>query len=467
MGMQFALGRDVVGSSWSRQPVAMVERHERRPLESALARAADGDPSLVVVAGDAGVGKSCLLRAVVESADATVLFGTCAATGDVTPPLAPIVEALRSGPVDSAGSSAVADVLDLLLTGTTRSERNPLACRTEIFQAFLDLINGLAEERPTLVVLEDVHVADRSTLDLVAFVLSNLRRQRLAIMVSYRSEALVADHPWRPVLAELVRHPRVDHVDVAPFDRRQVAEQLACLTGRPADDTTIDEIMLRTDGNPYFVEELIDSELDTLRPITLSLRELLLVRVDALEESTRRLLRIMALGRPSTTEAMLAEVAGITVGAVRTAQRAAIDHRVLAVGPSGVEFRHALVREALEQDLLAGELRELHAAFARAMVRSGEPSGRDRAGHFAALAHHWLGAGDVAASTRASVEAAVAAERMFAWAEAHDQFERVVERWDRLDEPQCVTGLTRRDLLACRSGSVHGRYIGAGMRARP
>ena len=269
---------------------------------------------------------------------------------------------------------------------------------------------------------------------------ANLQAQRLLLVVSYRTDDVGREHPLRPVLGELGRHPRAQRLDLRPFTSAQVAEQLGHLMGRRPGPRSIDRVVARTQGNAFFVEELVAAGLDD-RDLPTSLRDLLLMRADIVSPPARRLLRIASLAEGDVGDMLLGEVSGLSPTEVRDHLHEAVDAKLLDATPAGVRLRHALLREALQHDLLAGERREYHAAFARALRDDQAASGTQ-------LAYHLQEAGDVAEAMRAWVAAADAAEAVFAFAEAHHHLSSALAAWDVVDDPERRAGCSRVQLLA-------------------
>lgn len=432
-------------------PDHFVDRgRELAQLEAAFQRAAGGHPSAIVVAADAGVGKSRLLHEFASRVGGHVLWGACLPISERGLPFAPFVEVLRSLLSDPELCDAVPASLRGLVSDTNGSPVVPapqIVSRSQLFQAVLGLLEDLADGAPVVLVLEDLHWADPSTRDLLTFLVSNLRWQRLLLVVSCRSDDLRREHPLRPVLAELSRQPLVERLDVAPFTARQVAEQLEHLTGESPAPDALQRVLARTQGNAFFVEELVAAGLDD-RALPRSLRELLLVRVDIVSKAARRLVRIVALAERDVDDALLADVSATPLGDVRALLHEAVDAHLAVIAPRGVQLRHTLLREALRQDLLPGERAEYHAAYATALTARIARTGRRDAATLAELAFHLQQSGNLLRAIGAWVDAAAAAESVLAFAEAHQHLARALAAWDAVDDPERHAGGTRVDLLA-------------------
>jgi predicted ATPase len=196
----------------------------------------------------------------------------------------------------------------------------------------------------------------------------------------------------------------------------------------------LDDIYARSEGNPFFAEELLLVGGDGPGALPPSLQEVL-TRVVRLGDRTQQLLRVAAAAGPGVTQPLLAAVAGMAEAELLEGLREAVDHKVLLPEPSdaGYVFRHALVAEAVYSELLAGERVRLHTALAGAL-EAGLETGEAPATRAARLAYHWSAAGDQPRALSASIEAAAAAERVYAFAEAQLQLERVLGLWDRVSD---------------------------------
>ncbi|HEY7075605.1 MAG TPA: AAA family ATPase, partial [Solirubrobacteraceae bacterium] len=243
---------------------------ELAELEAALAAAEEGRPAPVLVAGESGVGKTRLLAELqrrAEEGGALVLCGEAIDLGgDSELPYLPLVAAVR--PLARSGSlpEAVAPLLPGL--GAARPDRGEDA-QPRLFEGLLSLLDDLGQERPVLLVLEDLQWADRSTRTALRFLGRSLTTERVLLVVSYRSDELDRGHPLRPLLAELERDPRAYRIGLGPLTREQVAEQVADIVGGRPEPELLDRVWTRAGGNPLFGEELLAARLgaapDTLR----------------------------------------------------------------------------------------------------------------------------------------------------------------------------------------------------------
>ncbi len=449
-------------------PTLVGRATELEAVAGALDSAAAGAPIHQLIAGEAGVGKSRLVLAATEMAisrEMRVLQGGCADIGDGGVPYGPIVEALRT-----LARSLDAEELERVL-GPARPELARLVpslstaelvearTQTESHQArLLDAVLGflqrLSETAPVLLVIEDLHWADPATRETLAFLIRHLRADRVVLVMTFRADELHRRHPLLPWLAELERGGRVERIDVQRLDSAETAALLTAILGTPPDDDLADQIHRRSDGNPFFVEELLgagDEAADGRLPSTL--REVLLARIVALTETAQSVIGVAAVAGRRVDHDLLARVASMDRPDLVEALRTAVGSQVLvtgAVGDSGVgdyAFRHALLQEAAYEDLLPGERQRLHRAFAQALAERGPGTGAVAAGHWAELAYHWFAARDDQRAFEASILAGEAAAAAFAFVDAQRQNERALELWSSVDRPEEIAGIDRVALL--------------------
>jgi len=448
-------------------PTLVGRVEELELLEAARVRAADADPAVVLVGGEAGVGKTRLVAELTArcAADGTrVLSGGCVPVGDGALPYAPLVEALR-GLLTDVGAGAVRELvgpswreLARLLPALGEPQGGPPgeAAQARLFELLLGLLGRLSEQAPlVLVVVEDLHWADRSTRDLLAFLVRNLRRERVLLVVTYRN-----DEPGQqrlgPYLAELDRGGPVQRLELPRLNQVETLAQLVSILGvAPAADL-VDGVFARSEGNPYFTEELLAVVRSGSGDLPATLRDLLRGRVQALPERAQSVLEVVAVAGRRVPHRMLAAVAGLDDETLVAALRGAVAQQLLVTRPGedGYEFRHALLREIVEADLLPGERAQLHAGYAQALAERPELAGALPAVAAAELAAHWDAAGEPTHALPATVEAGLAAENARAFAEADRHYQRALELWEWVADPDRVTGLDWVDLLARSAGAA-------------
>jgi predicted ATPase/DNA-binding CsgD family transcriptional regulator len=436
-------------------PVLIGRLQELSVLLEALARAEAGEPATVVVAGEAGVGKSRLVAQAAEGAreaGARVLTGGCVELGGDGIPVAPLVAALRQ----LARTESPAE-LDALLGPARRSlarllpELDPEAAMgsggdgrtSQLLEFVLAVVERLAADRPLMLVIEDLHWADQSTLELVAFLVRALHGARVVLVLTYRSDELHRAHPLRPLVRGWDRVRSVERVALERFTPEEVGAQLASIVGEPPGQDTVESVFERSEGNAFLVEEIFGAVRAGADPYDLppSLRDVLLTRAEQLSDAGQRILRMAAVGGRSVPERLLAAVAGLPEAALHDALREVVDHQLLVVDDAGrgYAFRHALARDAVYEEMLPGERVRLHTAYGEALDADPSLAGEETS-VAATVAHHWSAAHDLPRALRASVQAARQAAA-YAPAEAQRHLERALELWPRVPDADALAGM--------------------------
>jgi DNA-binding CsgD family transcriptional regulator/tetratricopeptide (TPR) repeat protein len=434
--------------------IALVARsRELDRLRAAFEQAVGGSATAVLVAGDAGVGKTRLTEELARLAadkGALVLTGRCLDATESGLAYLPFAEALagvadREAAVaahprlatlfpelalpDSPAPGSLVTGLPLPIgagdpRGATRPEQD--IGQLQLFDAVYGLLGDLAGASPVVLVLEDLHWADGSTRRLLSFLCARLRAQRVLLIGTYRADDLHRRHPLRPLLAELVRLPAVQRLDLEPFGSADARRFVAELAEEGLSDEALREVAARSEGNAFFAEELLAAYAGQgggALPATLV--DVLLARSERLTARAQQVIRAAAVAGRRVPDARLRAVAGLSETELEEALREAVQHHILVPGDGEVyAFRHALLREAVYGELLPGERVRLHAAYARLLAA--EPPGRGTA---AALAHHSMASHALPQALTASVTAAEEAARLGAPAEALEHLERALNLW--------------------------------------
>ncbi|MFJ6659332.1 AAA family ATPase [Streptomyces sp. NPDC091377] len=434
-------------------PVFVGRTQEMGALREALSRVAGraaappggGEPQVLLLGGEAGVGKTRLVEEFATGAvraGAVVALGGCVEIGADGLPFAPFSAALRALrrelPEEMATAAAgqeeeLARLLPEL--GETAAGRHDEEGMARLFELTARLLERIATDRPVVLALEDLHWADASTRHLLAYLCRTLRTGRLVVLATYRSDDIHRRHPLRPLLAELDRLRTVRRLELGRFTRDEVARQIAGILATEPAPAKVDAIFERSDGNAFFVEELAVAGADCPRgALTDSLRDLLLVRVEALPESAQRVARVVAEGGSTVEYRLLAAVAGLTEDDLIEALRAAVGANILLATPEadGYRFRHSLVREAVSDDLLPGERSRLNRRYAEAL--EADPTLVPEGERVTRLATYWYHAHDSAKALPAVLDASVVARRRHAYAEQLRLLERAMELWDTAPE---------------------------------
>jgi DNA-binding NarL/FixJ family response regulator len=277
---------------------------------------------------------------------------------------------------------------------------------------------------------------------LVAFLAHNLGERRLLLVGTYRGEEVAAEHRLRRLVTGLLRAGVATRLELGPLGREEVEALLQSRGGAPLSPAVTEAIETRSEGNPFFAEELLAAAGQGRVDLPHVLRDLLLQRVAQLDPKTHDMLRVAAAAGRDVPCPLLRTVADLPEGELRQALRGAVDHGVL-VGDQAAgtfRFRHALLAEAIYVTLLPGEREELHARLATELARSPHPVAAE-------LAQHWAAAGRAPEALVASVAAGREAEAVFGLAEALQHLERALRLWDLVPGAAELVGLDLAALL--------------------
>jgi DNA-binding CsgD family transcriptional regulator len=433
---------------------------EMARLRELLDDAAAGRAVTALVGGDAGVGKSRLVAEVMTVAARsgfTVLCGQCAEIGDSVPYL-PFADAFRTAPSHIEQAVKARPVLARLLPDGSEpvpgTDPSGMA-RQQMFGAVLGALAEFAATSPVLLVLEDLHWADATTRHLVTFLARMLRRERVAIIGTYRTDDLHRRHPLGEVVAELGRLPSVALVELGPLPAAALAEHLANLPNGPSRLSTalLSSLVDRAEGNAYYAEELLAASSRSSGVLPSGLAALLLARVARVSDAAQQVLRAAAVAGRRADDQLVLAASGLADAEYEEAVREVVTRQLLVPdGPDGYRFRHALLREAVYGDLMPGERTRLHGRFAALLANV--------PGAAAELAYHSLTGHDVPGALAASVRAGREAERIGAPAEAHRHYDQALELWDRAADAERLAGMNRGELglksvvAAAASGDV-------------
>jgi DNA-binding CsgD family transcriptional regulator/tetratricopeptide (TPR) repeat protein len=422
------------------QPILGRDR-ELRLLAQGIGLGGEPPARAVLLAGDAGVGKTRALVELVARAEAAgfrALVGHCLDFGDSALPYLPFSELVgRLAGEDPELVGRIAEEHPAIaalapgrrmLSGAGRMPAEDID-RAELFDAVHGLIDDVAAKGPVLVVIEDVHWADRSTRDLLSFLFARPFRGQVAVLASYRSDDLHRRHPLRAAAAEWARIPGVQRLVLGPLPDAEVRRLVRSLHPGTLAERDVARIVDRAEGNAFFAEELLSASEMGSRGLPDDLADLLLVRLDRLDDGGRAVVRAASCAGRRVSHALLSQVVGLSELELERSLRSAVDSNVLVhVAPEGYAFRHALLAEAVYDDLLPGERVRLHAAYCRAL----ESNTVD--GTAAELARHARAAHAIGTAIRASITAGEDAMAVGGPDEAAAHFETALELMTRSED---------------------------------
>ncbi|HLZ38292.1 MAG TPA: AAA family ATPase, partial [Mycobacteriales bacterium] len=465
---------------------------ELAALTAGLSRAADGYPGAAFVSGESGIGKTRLVAEFARratQAGARVIVGGSVEMSGGELPYGPIVDALRPlsrSPLREELAPLLAPTHEelgrlLLAPGEDPGQAGAsTGARARIFELALELLGRLGDLSPVVVILEDLHWADRTSLDLLAFVIRSLCQQREAfgeaardrvyIVGTYRTDELRPDNALGLALPELAYRGVVELLPLTPLTRGEMDALLRQLLPAEPPPGFVDTVLDRCEGNPFFAQEIVadagdDAGAGVGAGVPESLRQLVLRRMARLSPDARDTLRIAAAIGRRASHTLLATVSDLPERRLLPALREAVEHGLVTsdADTRSYHFRHAIAQEALYDELLPGERVVLHRAIAEALEKDLETANRHPV-ELAELAHHWYAAHDPSRALTATIDAGRSAAGVHAFAEAHQQFERAVRLWSteaeaREDLPGDAVGLLREAAEAAHGAGVVERAI--------
>jgi DNA-binding CsgD family transcriptional regulator/tetratricopeptide (TPR) repeat protein len=459
----------IVGGSWhdgimrsAKASGSLIGREgDLGALVSALQESASGATRTMVIGGEAGIGKSRLIDEFCASVPGTtvVVKGQCVDLDRDAPPYAPMTGALRAlsaaigadALLDAAGPSRGALLLLLPELGAGAAETGGRVGETTgrggaavLYDGVAVALENVSREHTLVIVIEDLQWADQATLGLLRFLVRVVEHGRVLFVLSYRSDDLTRGHPLRSWLPELDRTPRVSRRDLSRLTKPQVRRLVGEILGTAPVAHDVDVVFERTDGVPFLVEELVDFDgyvnADCF-PDTL--REILLARYDTLSEPTQKILRLMAAGGSRVDHTLLLAVHDGDADDIDRAAREAVLGNVIVIDDTSYAFRHALVRDAIHEELLPGERVRYHSQYARAL----EAGLSTECIPATEISYHWMAAHDMKCAFGASITAMAQARTAFAYDTASRMGERALELWDQVPDAAAVAGRSRVALL--------------------
>ena len=393
---------------------------------------------MLLIDGDAGIGKSSLVAEAARRANVPLMLGRSAHIGGDVIPLAPLTDLLRQ--VQRFMPETLADGGESmpLAQWLTPGSGQGAPAVGEVFLPVLELVARLAGDDAIIIGLEDLHWADTSTWDLFELLARNLFDEHVVLIGTFRATETAANPAQRRRLAEFTRLPAVHRIHLEGLGRDEVTARITTMITGPIPAGLVDQILARGQGNPFYTDELVAAHLagDAL-PAVLS--DLLSTDLAGLDHHARDLLGVIAaIGRESSHE-LLVEVSGFDDAVVEAGIRSAMDVHLIVVdeGSEAYRFRHALIGEVAYAELLPSERKRLHRRVADVIAARAATSGPDVIGE---LAFHLDRAGDHAGAFLALLAAADTSETV-APAVALRQLERALALWD--DVGDVAAGMNR------------------------
>jgi ATP/maltotriose-dependent transcriptional regulator MalT len=446
-------------------PQLIGRQPELAELAEHLARARSGAGQLVLLSGEAGVGKSRLLREFAQSLagdPAVSCFTGYCYDEQPAAPYGPFAELLaRLGQADAPALAGLRALLaEQARPGDVEGLADPQAERRRLFHAIYQALRP-ADGRAHVLILEDLHWSDQASHDLLLFLARAVEDDRVLIVGTFRADEIHRLHPLAALIARLTRDRRLHELRLDPLNRAELAELLAVTMGAEPPAALIAALYERTEGNPFFAEEVLGAMLaeggfDAADPartlglggLPISIKDSILRRVAALDDATAAVARAAAVvGRRFDFELLL-RLTGLGEAALLRCLAALVERQLIVEEPGDSEdryrFRHELIRQALYEEMLRRERRIRHLEVLRALE---ELQGPDGPGDDAVdqLAYHALSARALPEAARYSLRAGERASRVHAYREALGHFEAALEAGEQaasLDEHE------RADLLA-------------------
>ncbi|HYF64670.1 MAG TPA: AAA family ATPase, partial [Herpetosiphonaceae bacterium] len=439
-------------------PYLIGRQPQLQALAEHLAAARQGAGRLVLIAGDAGGGKTRLLREFLAQAATPVLEGYCYDEEPAVPYgpwlqiLGRLVRAAGAAAVREQAGPWLADLARLLpeLAGPETAailDPDPQMQKRRLFEAIYRLIQPAPGEDARVIAIEDIHWADPTSQELLRYLARAIEHDPILVVCTYRSDELHRRHPLNTLIGYLTRERLYREVRLAPLSRAETATMLEALLARPLRDDLIDRLYERTEGNPFFLEEIVKAlhdqdQLDRLLSsfsadlssldMPMTVKASILGRTRNLDELTVDVLRDAAVvGRRFTFDTLLGVTGASEAELMRVLETAIQQHLVDEEGDDDAyRFRHELIREALYDDLLGRERRIKHRAVLQVLEAQ---AAQAPDGLVSQLAYHSFQARDLARAAGYARRAGDVAFQLYAYREAVAQYETALE-WSNPDD---------------------------------
>jgi DNA-binding CsgD family transcriptional regulator/predicted ATPase len=374
-----------------------------RAVERAVvAEAFAGPGRIVLICGEAGVGKSALVAAERGAAVTEVLEGACLQ--------------IAGQPLTLAALEQFFDARGGWPEEPDGSEQQSAERRLRAIRQWADALAPVGGPTATTLVVDDLHWADETTCDFLVYLACTAARRRLSLVMTFRDDETPPVARIQQAVAEMSRLPGATRLQLERLDREDAAHLVAALTG--SDDVDLDTWYERSQGNPYLLAELVKD------PAARWAKDVLLARVTTLSPDAAQLVHLAAVFGLWVADAHLHSAAALPYERYAAAVHEAVDHGVLVVDGPDYAFRHSLMCEAIIAQLLPIERRMLHERAARTLAAE---AGEDVVSA-AAVSMHWSFAGMPGEAARWTLTAARRARSLGAYAEGWGYYRRALEQ---------------------------------------
>ncbi len=422
-----------------------------RQVAAAVSAARDDQCTVLLVEGEAGIGKSRLLS---EAAQQYVVPGDIVLHGQAVElsggdiPYGVVADMLRGLRRLQLGvgrtlEPAVRTSLEDLLTTLTGGE-TPQLDRGLLLDSFVTLVETLGRGRLVWWVVEDLHWSDTSSRDVLSYLIRAVGPAQLLVTMTVRT-----GEPWpddlQEFVAETIRFPQVSRLSLRPLSGTELVDQIHQLAAGPVASPVLERVRRLGEGNPFWTEELVLGGLDGTGPVPESVRGLIGTRLLGLGAATRAVVEAVSVV-DHADHALLPRVCDLPELEVDWACAEAVSHHVLRVDDDGqaFRFRHTLLREAVAHALLPGRRRRLHRAWATALDEAAG-DGPDSSFRIEA-AHQWAQAGDPEKALTSAYAAALLAQQASGRHEETRLLRRVLDLWSRVPDAESLVGTTRSNV---------------------
>jgi DNA-binding CsgD family transcriptional regulator len=412
-------------------PSLIGRSSELQRIDDSIAEVAGGRARVLLIGGEAGIGKSALLGAALDRSRLAGFAVGAGACIELSTPLRFLsVRAALHDLLQDLDVMPSEPLLGPLLTGQSPEfDVEPVM----VMEAFIDLLDDLARRSPLVLGLEDLQWADESTAELLTYVVRHVFDQRVLLVGTFRTAELSRGHPITALISD-VRLAAVERIELGGLERNDLRAFVRVRTNADPTEDFLDELGRRSGGNPFFASELLHANLYRPDALPASIAEVLSMRLDPLSVDAAEVVAAAAVLGDHAPSDLLVRVIDRPARDIDDALRVAVEAHVLTVDASGdvIGFRHALLGEAAYARLLPAQRRALHGAVASALVA--DPALVERAMFDASLAHHLDRAAQSAPALAATLRAARAAREDHKPVEAVRHYERALDLWDRVDD---------------------------------